>query len=193
MIALFIGAWAWVVVFFKKGPKALLGHTEIVVHHFENAVVYNKGAFNRILQPGVHWLRLRSPLLIGVDMRPEVFQIAQGVVTSDRFPAVLRCAVRIQVRNPRAAIESGQNYRNEVYARLQSVVKMIGKKRSLKELHADHDELNAIAQKNATSAIVDIGCECIGFELLQTDSPAGPPDLESNKIGFSDRLSDHRE
>jgi regulator of protease activity HflC (stomatin/prohibitin superfamily) len=117
-------------------------------------------------------------------MRPAVFQIVQGLVTSDQLLANLRCMARIQVMDPKAVVEGTQNYRDEVSARLQSIVKAIGKQRTFKDLHLNQDEFNSTAQKLATQAIRDIGCECAGFELLEAQSAGALTELEGKTMGF---------
>jgi len=184
VIALVAGAWGWVLVLFKKGPRALLGSEQVVVHPFESVVLYRRGVFDRILSPGIHWISPKNRNLIRIDMRPAVLQIAQGLVTSDQLLANLRCMVRIQVTDPKAVIEGTQNYRDEVCARLQSVVRMMGKQRTFKDLHLNQDEFNSTAQKLATQAIRDIGCECAGFELLEAQSAGTLTELEGKKVGF---------
>jgi regulator of protease activity HflC (stomatin/prohibitin superfamily) len=162
----------------------LLGYEQIVVHPFESVVVYKRGVFDRILPPGIHWLWWKNGHLIRVDMRPAVFQIVQGLVTSDQLLANLRCMARIQVMDPKAVVEGTQNYRDEVSARLQSIVKAIGKQRTFKDLHLNQDEFNSTAQKLATQAIRDIGCECAGFELLEAQSAGALTELEGKTMGF---------
>jgi regulator of protease activity HflC (stomatin/prohibitin superfamily) len=184
IVALLVGAWAWILLLFKKGPRALLGYDQVVIHQFESAILYKNGVFDRILVPGVHWTSLKNRMMVKVDMRPEVVQIAQGAVTSDYSPVLLRCVARIQVKDPRAAIESAQNYRHEAYVRLQSVVKTIANQRSFRDLQIEHDAFNAVAQKHATEAIANIGCECIGFELLQAEPSGSLADLDDKKMGF---------
>jgi len=117
-------------------------------------------------------------------MHPAVFQIAQGLVTSDQLLANLRCMARIQVMDPKAVVEGTQNYRDEVSARLQSIVKAMGKQRTFKDLHLNQDEFNSTAQKLATQAIRDIGCECAGFELLEAQSAGALTELEGKTMGF---------
>ena len=179
-----VGAWAWILLLFKKGPQALLGYEQLVVHPFETVVVYRGGVFDRILSPGIHWISSKNRHLITVDMRPAVFQIAQGLVTSDQLLANLRCMARIQVTDPKAVVEGTQSYRDEVCARLQSIVKAIGKQRTFKDLHLNQDEFNSTARKLATEAIRGIGCECAGFELLEAQSAGALTELEGNKMGF---------
>lgn len=184
MIVLFVGAWGWIVALFKRGPRALLGYDRVVIHQFENAILYRNGVFDRILLPGVHWTSLKDRMMLKIDMRPEVVQIAQGAVTSDHSPVLLRYVARIRVKDPRAAIESSQNYRHDVLVRLQSIVKMIGNQRSFKDLQLHHETFNGVALTHATQAVADIGCECIGFELLQAEPSGSLEDLEDKKMGF---------
>ena len=184
LVALVAGAWVWLLVLFKRGPRALFGHEQVVVHPFETVVMYKRGVFDRILSPGTHWIWPKNRQLIRIDMRPAVVQIVQGLVTSDQLLANLRCTARIQVTDPRAVVEGTQNYRDEVCARLQSIVKTMGKQRTFKDLHLNQDEFNSTAQKLATQAIRDIGCECTGFELLEAQSAGALTELEGKKMGF---------
>lgn len=184
IIFLLVGAWAWMLVLFKKGPRALLGHEQVVVHPFENIVLYRRGVFDRILSPGVYWIWPKNRNLIRIDMRPTVLQIAQGLVTSDQLLANLRCMARIQVKDPKALIEGTQNYRDEVCARLQSVVREMGKQRTFKDLHLNQDEFNLTAQNLATQTIRDIGCECARFELLEAQSAGALTELKDKQVGF---------
>src|SRR5262249_12016101 len=140
VIALIVGAWAWIVLLLKRGPRAFFGYEQVIVHPFESVVLYKRGVFNRILSPGIHWIWWKNAHhLIRIDMRPAVFQIVQGLVTSDQLLANLRCMARIQVRDPKAVVEGTQNYRDEVSGQLQSVVKGIGKHRTFRDLHLNQD------------------------------------------------------
>lgn len=186
MLALFLlaGAWWWLVVLLKKGPRALLGRERMVVNAFESVVAYRDGAFERVLTPGIHWVNPRHAQFIKVDLRPEVFQIAQGTTTADRMAANLRCTARVQIRDPRAAVERAKDYRAEVYASLQSIIKKMGEERTLRELLMRQDEFNAAAKALATQSVSAVGVECVGFELLHAESSSQLPDLETKDVGF---------
>src|SRR5688572_17108881 len=117
-ICLLLGAWAWLLLFIRKGPRALLGYEKVVLNQFENAAVYKDGHFERILEPGVHWVQSSNRRLTLVDVRPEVYRIDQTCVTSDHFTAAVRYVARVRIRDPRAAISISQNHKEEVAARL---------------------------------------------------------------------------
>jgi len=147
-------------------------------------VLYRRGAFARVLAPGMHWIPTTHCHLIRVDMRPEAVQIAQGTVTTDRVPVVLRCLVRIQLRDPKAAVESSSNYRAEVQARLQSLAKRLGEEHTLRDLHSEQAELNARAKARGAEMLKPMGIECLDFELMQTEASNKLPELESRELGF---------
>jgi hypothetical protein len=186
MVGLFFaaGAFAWLKALFTRGPKALLGLQKIAVPPFENVVFYRRGRFVRVLTPGMHWVPTTHCHLIRVDMRPEAVQIAQGTVTTDRIPVVLRCLVRIQLRDPKAAVESASNYRAEVQAWLQSLTKKAGEEHSLKDLHSEQETVNAKAKDRAATVLSSMGVECLDFELMQTEASNKLPELESREFGF---------
>lgn len=186
MIGLFFaaGAFAWLKALFTRGPRALLGLQKTAVPPFENVVFYRRGQFIRVLTPGMHWVPTTHCHLIRVDMRPEAVQIAQGTVTTDRIPVVLRCLVRIQLRDPKAAVESASNYRAELQARLQSLTKKIGEEHSLRDLHSEQEALNAKAKDRAAKVLGPMGVECLDFELMQTEASNKLPELESREFGF---------
>jgi regulator of protease activity HflC (stomatin/prohibitin superfamily) len=182
--AIAFGLWGWTIVLFKKGPRALLGQEKMVVNAFDNVVVYRKGSFERILSPGAYWLSTKYRKLVSVDTRPEVFQIAQAAITSDRVPVVLRCVVRVQIKDARAAVECGKDYRGEVFAILQSMVKKIGQTWALKDLYVSQVDFSEKARVLAQQELGVIGIECLSFELLQTEASTELPDFDQRDIGF---------
>jgi regulator of protease activity HflC (stomatin/prohibitin superfamily) len=169
---------------FKKGPRALLGQEKIIVNPFDNVVVYRKGSFERVLSPGVYWLSTKNARLVPIDTRPEVLPIAQGAITADRVPVVLRCLARVQIKDARSAVECGKDYHGEVFAILQSTIKETGQKWNLKDLYLRQNEFSADAQRLAQQSVGAIGIDCFSFELLQTESSGELPDFDQKDIGF---------
>jgi hypothetical protein len=55
---------------------------------------------------------------------------------------------------------------------------------TFEDLYLNQDEFNSTAQKLATQAIRDIGCECAEFELLETQSAGALTELENKQVGF---------
>jgi len=184
VIMLGIGTWTWIVVLIKKGPRALFGRIEVAVNAFENVVVYRNGQFEKALPPGTHWIRGKNVTLVRMDIRPEVLQIQQGVVTADRTAAVLRCLVQIQINDPRIAIEAARDYRQQVFADLQSMIKRLGYQWTLRDLYTNQDEFGSEAQTLASQITSRLGVACLRFELLTTEPSSELPAFEKRDVGF---------
>ncbi len=183
-IALIAGAWTWVLIFYKKGIRTLLGFERIIVHQFENVLLYNNGRYERALTPGSHWIRMSNLQLIRVDMRSEVFRFAQGAFSSEHFAVNLLCVARAQITDPKVSFESTKSYRDEIFARLQSVVKTVCSQKTRLEIQMDQQDFNSSAQKASNLTLRDIGCECMTFELLQVEFTGAVADLDNKEDGF---------
>jgi regulator of protease activity HflC (stomatin/prohibitin superfamily) len=179
-----VGAWGWLVIFFKVGPKAVLGFQKISVNASEAAVVYRAGFFHRVLRTGLHWVWPSPSRIVIVDLRPEVIHVTQGIVTSDRARIVLRCLARIQIADPRAAVENNQNYRDEVMASILSILKSMGPEWSSRGLHFQQDQFSKIILEQVVQNLAVIGVSCLSFELLDAEPAGQLPDLEDREMGF---------
>ena len=184
VVALLIGAWVWIVVLFKKGIRGLLGFDGVIVQQFENVLLYKNGSFESALPPGTHWIRIGNRQLVRIDMRSEVFRLTQGAISSDHFGVNLLYVARAQIVDPRASFENTKNYKDEIFVRLQSVVKSVCAQKPRIEIQMNHDDFNTSAQKAANLALRDIGCECMTFELLQAESTGAIADLDNKRMGF---------
>jgi regulator of protease activity HflC (stomatin/prohibitin superfamily) len=182
--SLFVGAWAWVLVLFKKGIMGLLGFDRIIVQQFENVLIYNNGSFERSLLQGVHWIRARNRQLIRIDLRPEVYRLTQGVISSDHFAVNVLYVARAQITNSRTSFETTKNYSDEIVVRLQSVVKRVCGEKSRMQIQTDHQGFDESARQAASLALRDIGCECVTFELLQAEPTGAVAELDDRRVGF---------
>jgi SPFH domain / Band 7 family len=184
VIAVIAGAWAWISTLFRKGIMALLGFERVCVQQFETILLYRNGRFEKALGSGRHSIRGGSRHVVRIDLRPEVFRLTQGTVSSDRFAVNLIYVARTQIADPRTSFETTQNYRDEIFIRLQSVVKAVASRKPRLEIQLDHQAFSDNAQKAASQALRAIGCECLTFELLQADSVGPIVESDTRKKGF---------
>jgi regulator of protease activity HflC (stomatin/prohibitin superfamily) len=179
-----IGSWTWVLVLSKKGIMGLIGYNRVVVQPFESMLLYRNGILERALPQGRHLIRARNLQLVRIDMRPEVYRITQSAISSDHFAVNLLYVARAQIVDPRTALESTKNYRDEVVVRLQSVVKNVCSEKPRLEIQMNHEGFNDSAKRSANLSLRDLGCECLTFELLQADSAGAIADLDDKRMGF---------
>jgi hypothetical protein len=117
-------------------------------------------------------------------MRPEVFRLTQGAISSDHFAVNLLYVARTQIVDPKISFESTKDYRDEIVVRLQSTVKTVCGLKPRLDIQMNHQDFNGSAQNAANLALRDIGCECITFELLQAESTGAIADLDNKRMGF---------
>lgn len=185
VVGALIGVWGWIVILVRTGPKGLLGYKKVLLSQFESVVVYRNGKFERVLNSGDHWVRTRNRQLIVLDIRPEVAQLEQAIVTSDHAVAAIRYVVRVQITDPKAVVAVSKNYKDDVCAKLQLMVKRIGGERNIRDLCADHAAFNSIAHEQAKIAIADTGCDCKSFEVLQIEPAGSMAELRDKQVGFT--------
>jgi regulator of protease activity HflC (stomatin/prohibitin superfamily) len=184
IVFLFVGAWAWVLVLFKKGLFALFGFERVIVQQFENVLLYKNGAFERAMPPGAHWIRTGNLNLARIDLRPEVYRLEQSAISSDHFAVNLLFIARTQIIDARASFEMTKNYRDEIVIRLQSVVKAVCSQKSRTDIQTSHEDFDSNVRRAANVALRDIGCECMTFELLQSESTGAVAELDNKRMGF---------
>lgn len=184
VVGIFAGAWTWILILFRKGIRGLAGYDRVIVQPFESVLLYKSGRFETALSNGDHWIRARNLQLVRIDMRPEVYRITQNAISSDHFAVNLLYVARAQIVDPRASFESTKNYRDDIFVRLQSVVKNVCGQKPRLEIQMNHDGFSKSAQNAANLALHDLGCECLTFELLQTDSVGAVADLDDKRMGF---------
>lgn len=184
VVAVIAGAWASISTLFRKGIIALFGFDRVYVQQFETILLYRNGRFERALSPGKHSVRAGNRQLLRIDLRPEVFRLTQGVVSSDRYAVNLVYVARTQIVDPRTSFESTQNYRDEIFIRLQTVVKAMSSRTPRLEIQLDHQAFSNSAQIAAKQALRAIGCECLTLELLQADSAGPIVEMDTRKKGL---------
>ena len=99
---------------------AFLWSRRVIVRDFETAVFRRQGRFQRLLEPGPHWLLWPGWKAELVDLRPRLMEIAgQEVPTRDQ--AILRASVHLRflVQDARAFEEASSSAENELYVAVQ--------------------------------------------------------------------------
>src|SRR5215510_8805306 len=82
-----------------------------VIFEHERGVVYRQGKFNRVLQPGSHFLYPYYETLQKVDIRARFITIpGQDVLSSDNISVKVSLAVNFKVDDPFKAMNTTFNY-----------------------------------------------------------------------------------
>ena len=128
----------------------MLGREIVQVWEYERGLLYEKGRFVRLLEPGryVHW-PWQHRHVERVDMR-ETSQTVQGqeVLTSDKVGVRVTLIAQYQVADPVAATHQVESYVNQLYQDLQLTLRENITGRTVEEVLEDREALSTLLQQN---------------------------------------------
>lgn len=142
---------------------------EITVFEYERGLLYKDGKLERVLEAGRYsfwsWERVD---VIKVSLREMSHVVAgQGILTSDRIEVRVSLVAQYRVSNPTLAVNSAENYSEQLHQELQLSLRDVIAGRTLDQVLDNRSEIAA--------------------ELLRlTGEPARRYGVELNRVGIRD-------
>jgi regulator of protease activity HflC (stomatin/prohibitin superfamily) len=92
----------------------------VTVHETELALLYLKGRFKRVLEPGRHWIFRLGASVERVDARRRLLHVqSQEILTSDNVQLRVGAIVSLRVTDPARALHETESYEHELYVATQ--------------------------------------------------------------------------
>lgn len=136
-----------------------------VIFEHERGVVYRRGKFHRVLQPGSHWLYARLEKLQKVDIRARFITIpGQDVLSSDTISIKVSIAASFRIDDPFKALSSTFNYLESLYLILQLELRDLVGSTPIGELLTRRKEIGATLLDKTREKVLEMG-----LVLLPTD------------------------
>jgi len=162
----------WIIVLFIVIAAVVLvvlfrsvGLRSQVIYEYQRGIIYVRGRFRGIAQPGKYWL-LGSKTILPVDVRPVFITIpGQEVLSSDGVTVKISIATQYEISDPDRAINKTQSYATALYLLLQMELRALvssQKVETILEARADFGKklLEAVAPKaselGVKLAVIDI-------------------------------------
>ena len=90
------------------------------VHQTELGLLYVKGRFAQVLEPGRHWILKRAARVERIDSRRRLLHVqSQEILTSDNVQLRVGAIVSMRVTDPARALHEAENYEHELYVATQ--------------------------------------------------------------------------
>ncbi len=124
----------------------------VQIWEYERGLLYEKGRFQRVLEPGRYeFWSWQHRHIHKVDMR-ETSQTVQGqeALTSDKIGVRVTLIAQYRVVDPVAATHKVESYANQLYQDLQLTLREQITGRSVEELLSDREALSTQLQKDVT-------------------------------------------
>jgi regulator of protease activity HflC (stomatin/prohibitin superfamily) len=109
---------------------------EITVYEYERGLLYREGKMERVLEPGRYtfWASERVDVA-KVSLREMSHVVAgQGILTSDRIEVRISLVAQYRVTNPALAINSVENYAEQLHQELQLALRDVVAGRTLDQV-----------------------------------------------------------
>jgi regulator of protease activity HflC (stomatin/prohibitin superfamily) len=152
--------------------RALLEH--ITVYEFQRGLRYEKGKFDRVLEPGQYWLFSRSTTVTLIDTRPRFFSVpGQEVLSSDSVSVKVSLAAEFEVEDPAKAINSVEDYNDALYLTLQVALREVVGREEIDHLLEKRDEVGDRLLEVAAPAVEEFGLKLKSVDIKDIMFP-GP-------------------
>lgn len=148
------------------------------VFEHQRAVLYRRGKIERVLEPGVHWLRGFDVAVSIVDVRPRVFVVpGQEVLTRDGVGLKVSLTGEVAVADPRAAALASQDAELALHADAQLRLRAAVAAVSAEQLLESRSELSAQILAGAREAAGRLGLELRSLDVRDLMFPGSLREL----------------
>lgn len=131
-LPLAILTFACILIIIATLKKLLLS---VTIFEYEKGLLYRKGQFKGILEPGQYWISTFLSNIYKVDIRPTYITIpSQEVLSLDGVSLKVSIAAKYEIFNPITAINKEENYQQSLYLTLQMALREIIGSAKIEEL-----------------------------------------------------------
>jgi regulator of protease activity HflC (stomatin/prohibitin superfamily) len=136
-----------------------------IVFDYQRGVLYDKGVFERVLMPGLHWLPSWKTVSV-VDMRLQVLTVpAQEVLSSDGISSKISLAGQYQVDNPKRSLEQTTHALGSLYMYAQQALRDVAATQTFEELLGNRVANQAKIFEAVTPKAMEIGLKVDQLEI----------------------------
>jgi regulator of protease activity HflC (stomatin/prohibitin superfamily) len=136
------------------------------VFEHEKGLMYTKGRFVRVVDPGSHWYSRLNTRIERVDMRARFTSIGgQEVLSADSVSIKMSLAAKFEVVDPFVARNSVENYEQALYLELQLALREIVGSRKIDEVLEQRQEIGAKLLKTTEDKIADFGVKLLSVSI----------------------------
>lgn len=144
----------------RRGPLL-----KVVIFEFQRGMLYRRGRFERVLEPGRYWLRARDTLVRAIDVRPAFVTVpGQEVLSADGVTLKVSIAAQYEVADLDVAFNKTQDATAALYLTLQMALREIIGQAKIDELLANRAQF---AERLAAIAAEPVAA--VGLRLLAAD------------------------
>jgi len=137
-----------------------------VIFEYERGVVYRHGKFQRVLQPGSHWIYPFFEKVQKVDIRARFITIpGQDVLSSDNISVKVSVAANFRVDDPFKALNNAYNYSESLYSILQLELRDLFGSTPIDELLAKRKQIGESLFERSRGKATELGLVLLSSDI----------------------------
>jgi regulator of protease activity HflC (stomatin/prohibitin superfamily) len=144
---------------------------ETVVNQGFAGLLYEDGAFVKVLAPGKHklkhgWFDSKKRMVVIVDVRERSITIkGQEILTADKVAIRVSLLVYFRVTNPEAAVHNVASYEERIYEDVQLAARRFLARRTLEAILSDRNEISDAVRDDVKNTASTYGVEIIRADV----------------------------
>jgi regulator of protease activity HflC (stomatin/prohibitin superfamily) len=152
------------IIFF--GVMWWLAPRRVLVFEYERALLYTDGKFQRILQPGKHWLFRRGHLVQKIDVRTRFVNIpGQDVLSSDNVGIKVSIAASYKIDDPYKSVNHTANYLESLYLTLQLQLRDLVGALPIDELLTNRKQIGEALFESSKEKAAELGLALLSADI----------------------------
>ena len=145
----------------RRGP-----FLKVTIFEFQRGLLYRRGRFVRVLDPGVYWLRARDTFVRVIDVRPVLVTIpGQEVLTADGVTLKTSIAARYEIADVDVAINKVVDVLAEFYAVMQLALRQIVGGAKIDELLEARERFGDRLVERGAGPVGELGLRLLGADI----------------------------
>lgn len=134
-------------------------------------LIYEKGAFKRLLEPGEyvvkrHWFDRVARAIVTVDMRERSLTIkGQEILTRDKVAIRVILLVYFRIRDAVAAAHNVASYEERIYEDVQLSARRFLAGRTLEDILSDRNEISDAVREEVSESASNYGVEIVRADV----------------------------
>ena len=139
---------------------------KVTIYEFQRGLMYRRGRFERVLEPGRYWLRARDTFVQVVDARPAFVTVpGQEVLTADGVTLKLTIAAQYEIADLDTAFNKTQNAVEALYLTLQMALREIVGRAKIDELLEDRARFARGLTEIAAEPVAAFGLRLLAADI----------------------------
>lgn len=148
-----------------------IGHRKRIVPECYVGLIYEKGAFRKLLEPGEytlkrHWLDRIERTVAVIDMRERSLTIkGQEILTRDKVAIRVSLLVYFRICDAVAAAHNVASYDERIYEDVQLSARRFLAGRTLEDILSDRNEISDAVREEVSGSAANYGVEIIRADV----------------------------